>query len=389
VLVTGTALAGSAAPTADSAHVPSRGQEALTASTRAATPGWDFNNDGRHDLVIGVRGRYEGGRGFVQVHLATRDGVRQDPLILRSPVRQGFNDSFGASVASADFDRDGYDDLVVGAPNLDRRRIAEGGLVVFRGGPSGVRPSTASVLLGHLFQPRLGLLGGSVVAADFDGDGWPDIATQANGRVPGKSTTYQVVVLWGGRAGFSPARSYRIAAPPQCTSFGETLAVGDVDHDGHVDLVEAAYDHDQLGGHIGIVMGTAHGPRQARLLDLGSTTSLAVGNLNGDQYADVVAGRPRSEGETGAGSVTTWSGGTRGLDGAVVHDLTVLPGLVQEGDGFGGSVALADLDQDGYGDVGVGAPTRTVGGSLHPEADRDSDSGRGGGDAPRGILKPH
>ena len=48
-------------------------------------------------------------------------------------------DSFGASLATGDFDADGYDDLVIGAPGENASAISNAGVVfVFLGSPSGL-----------------------------------------------------------------------------------------------------------------------------------------------------------------------------------------------------------------------------------------------------------
>ncbi|MFZ5863589.1 MAG: hypothetical protein ACOYXR_12195 [Nitrospirota bacterium] len=95
--------------------------------------------------------------------------------------------------------------------------------------------------------------------------------------------------------------------------------------------------------------GTSYGP--TRKVVIGSTT----GDVNGDGYADVLAGAyTDSRAGGGAGAAYLYHGGA-GADADVVADV-VLTGR-GPGDTFGTSVAkVGDIDQDGYVDFLVGAP---------------------------------
>jgi len=95
---------------------------------------------------------------------------------------------------------------------------------------------------------------------------------------------------------------------------------------------------------------------------------LAIGDVDGDEVADVAVGLPgytTSSGvvsaEAGAVVVRLSSGSTQFLD---LGDFPDLGGL-HEGDRFGAAVGIGDVDHDGCADLLVGAPGRTGTGAVY------------------------
>src|SRR4051794_36889307 len=87
---------------------------------KAAAKPYDFNGDGKPDLVVGApllnRASIRAAGGIVVLPGSGRHAkiITQSTKQVAGASEEG--DHFGTAVASADFDRDGYADLAVGIP---------------------------------------------------------------------------------------------------------------------------------------------------------------------------------------------------------------------------------------------------------------------------------
>ena len=351
----------------------SGGPAAAVTPSAAPTPAlsWDFDGDGIRDLAAGQVGNEEGGPGQVLVRRGSADGYGP-ATVLRHPEAPEGNEGFGSSLASADLDLDGYADLVVGAPGYYPQPDGYGSVTVFHGSPAGLTQAAAtSTIWPRRADGDLVSFGRSVVIAALDGDQWPDLAVGApddDGDNRGTDRS-SVVVLRGGPAGFSLARSSSVPRPAGTKWFGQTLAAGDVDRDGHVDLVESSSA--DTGRHIAWLRGTATGPRTAKVISSRSADSIAIGRVSGDRFPDVVTSRPYARYDSttrkpyaGVGSVTLFRGSASGPRAGVTatQETRGVPGSSAYGDFFGASVTIADVNHNGRNEVVVGVPGRDVGG---------------------------
>jgi hypothetical protein len=102
----------------------------------------------------------------------------------------------------------------------------------------------------------------------------------------------------------------------------------------------------------------------------GGTSSLAVADVNGDRYADIVQGDSAHTDAVagllaGPGEVRLWLGGRRGPRRApivITQNAPAVPGTDEPGDEFGAVVEAGDVDSDGFADMIVAA-TREDGGA--------------------------
>ena len=269
------------------------------------------------------------------------------------------------SLATGDVNGDGYADLIVGAPGIGptgSSGFPDGGVVVYYGAAAGIDASSGVTLHGG---PDGGQFGEHVTAFDYNHDGIDDVLGEA-----GYSSALWHV-YYGGASGVSESNTSTLHVQDV---YG--MAVGDVNGDGHPDLVLGRPDTGKVKrysdgdiegqeGTVAVYYGTRHGygstPHVVHGLKAGTGygnfgTDLAVAKVDGGRYADVIVGAPN----WGTGAVSVLYGGKHGLDAThrtvLTPDSAGVPGSGHDADAFGSQIAAGDVTGDGYADAVVGAP---------------------------------
>ena len=166
------------------------------------------------------------------------------------------------------------------------------------------------------FGSGVGRYGHRLAAGDFNRDGFADLAVGAPGEDVTAPATGAIELLFGSPDGLTTERARTIRRPDDSyVGFGRRLATGHVNGDRNLDLVEGAPDEPEgQPGHGSFCRGTVRGPFRCQRLGDSGTSNIAVADVTGDGFEDIVQGdHVESPGPgllaEGGGEVRLWRGG--------------------------------------------------------------------------------
>ncbi|MBB24855.1 MAG: hypothetical protein CME02_04940 [Geminicoccus sp.] len=316
-------------------------------------------------------------------------------------------DESGLSVSSAgDINKDGFDDIIIGALGADPNGDASGESYVVFGKASGYAASlelsslngtNGFVINGIDASDSSGLSVSS--AGDINNDGYDDIIIGATLADPNGDDSGESYVVFGKAAGYPASLDLKsllatnggdgsagfvINGVNADDQIGESVSsAGDINNDGYDDIIIGAYladPNDDQSGESYVVFGKAAGySASLELSSLNGTNGFVIngideddysgdsvssaGDINNDGFDDIIIGAYRADpsGASAAGESYVVFGKAAGYPATL--ELSALDGTngfvingIDAVDLSGDSVSSAgDINNDGYDDIIIGA----------------------------------
>ncbi|HHN93327.1 MAG TPA: hypothetical protein ENK17_01030, partial [Anaerolineae bacterium] len=304
------------------------------------------------------------------------------------------SDIMGTAVGFAgDWDGDGEEDLIIGAPKNDGTGNAMGAVYVVAGpvtGSSDVSTVATVTFTGENDQDYVGIAVAGI--GDVNDDDYSDIVMGAYGYDGAGGGSYEsgaFYLHWGpayGSADLTTSYDVKWWGEGSYDWAGFSVSeAGDFNNDGYLDFMVGAYKHDPStftdAGAAYILLGpvttTDVNLSYANVKLSGSASSEWAGysldgggDLNNDGFDDVIVGAPQlySGGDYVGGAYVVYGEEEPSSSTSLSYADGLMTGL-SAASLTGYSVAIAgDVNGDGYDDVLVGAPEEASNGNLSGSA---------------------
>ncbi len=256
-------------------------------------------------------------------------------------------DQLGMALTYGDFNGDGYADIVA-LPTSSGPKVA---YVFYSNGATGFG---GSVQMSSLATPNVQTTISAVVAGDFNGDGFDDVAMGypfMDGTPTGGNYVYQATPGTGFAASVAVGGAAWLITGQSGDKIGQELAVGDVNGDGYVDLIASSFHPNSNAGAVYVFKSGASGLNASSTLTTAAATTvisggasaylggaIAAADVDGDGVADVI---------TSSGSDTyVFSGAHLTATMTVANASIAFPAS-----GTDQGLNAGDINGDGYADI--------------------------------------
>jgi hypothetical protein len=269
----------------------------------------DVDGDGYDDIIVGEPGFVAAHDvdGAAYLYAGSSSGPSPTPRWTAHLPFAALNYKFGASVASAgDVNADGYDDVLVGAPNDNGYGSR---VFLYLGSSGGLSAVPAWSIQGLVSSGRT--FGSTLAGAgDVNGDGYDDVLIGEPDYSAPDCYRGRVELYYGSASGLSSTPDWTYVPQLNCdfqrASAGCSLSAGNFDGDQYSDiLIGCNYPGSPF------FRGSASGPVSTSWYRAGAQSKNA-GDVNGDGYDDVLAVSITNYNQT-TGTVTIYPGGASGL----------------------------------------------------------------------------
>jgi hypothetical protein len=263
----------------------------------------DVNGDGYDDIYVGAYGVNGGvgwGQGRAYLWCGSPAGLTETPCWTADgdQIKGYFGD--GASGGVGDVNGDGYDDVLIAAPRYDAGQTDEGRVYLYYGSPDGLGSAPVWSAEGEQAGAMFGNAGSA--AGDVNGDGYADIILGAPYFDAGQMDEGRVAVYLGSPAGPGSTPVWMVDGEQASAYFGSAArSAGDIDGDGYSEIVVGAYMYDNGQTNEGVAFlysGSPTGPVTApfQLIEADLTDTYfgnaagSAGDVNQDGHGDLLIG---------------------------------------------------------------------------------------------------